>query len=185
MQSVKTSTRTTSSSTRKPARKNGSASKTTKIVCITDGCLKPPANLRASPNTDGCLKTSRERIHPTGSAPTRLRRTWGVSKKTVYTWAHDIIGARPGEGKAGYRIPRSGLIIFLADLADEEPPEPTEEQIEEMLKPVPPGTVLSRPMTDEEAEEEYARQQRAEQIAREVDEQLAREAAADSAREGK
>lgn len=54
----------------------------------------------------------------------------GVSKKTVYTWAKDIIGARPAEGKAGYRIPRSGLLIYLADLEDEELLEPPEEESE-------------------------------------------------------
>lgn len=55
-----------------------------------------------------------------------------VSKKTVYSWCKDIIGARPAEGKGGYRIPRSGLIIFLADL-DEEPPEMTSEAIEAQM----------------------------------------------------
>jgi excisionase family DNA binding protein len=45
----------------------------------------------------------------------------GVSKKTVYGWAKHIIGARPAEGKAGYRMPRSGLVIFLADSQEDEP----------------------------------------------------------------
>ena len=43
-----------------------------------------------------------------------------VSKKTVYGWCAHIIGARAAEGKAGYRIPRSGLTIFLADQEQEE-----------------------------------------------------------------
>lgn len=55
----------------------------------------------------------------------------GVPKKTVYNWCKEIIGVRLGEGKAGYRLPRSGLIIFLADL-DEEPPELAPDEIEEM-----------------------------------------------------
>lgn len=53
-----------------------------------------------------------------------------VPKKTVYGWCRQIIGVRLGEGKAGYRIPRSGLIIFLADL-DEAPPDVTPEELEE------------------------------------------------------
>jgi hypothetical protein len=47
----------------------------------------------------------------------------GVSKKTVYGWCKQIIGARPGEGKTGYRIPRSGLVIFLADTEEEDSEE--------------------------------------------------------------
>jgi hypothetical protein len=58
-----------------------------------------------------------------------------VSRKTVYTWAKDIIGARPAEDKGDYRIQHSGLILFLADIADEEPPELTAEDGERMTEP--------------------------------------------------
>jgi hypothetical protein len=66
-------------------------------------------------------------VAPAWWATEQVAEAMVVSKKTVYSWCRDIIGARPGEGKAGYRIPRSGLIIFLADLGDEEPAEVPQE----------------------------------------------------------
>jgi excisionase family DNA binding protein len=75
----------------------------------------------------------------------------GVSKKTVYGWCKKIIGARPGEGKTGYRIPRSGLVMFLADTEEED----LEEEDAEPGRPGPvpgwhAGLVAMRPHEDDE-----------------------------------